>query len=497
MPLSPLRRLCSLVVSLAVLSSAAADHADANADGRSGGRADAHPHRADEDAAPPVYLVTGATGRTGSLVYFGLQAAVAAQVAADELGGAYADPNHPGCARSVVALSARAAVVSGADAAADGRSCDGATDVKWGPLAASLDSDAIVVDFSPKGGPADLRGVFDPSVPGIQWADGNVWTKLDGRRHGRSATDGRTAPAVRALVTDLDAAREVLGCTACDASEGIYLGDVTEPDTLDPATDGVTALAIAVGVGGNATEDVMEAVEFRGVQNQVASLAASARKRGAALTSLNVALISSMGTTDPNPAPYGESGCSTENSVSPPHLCPPHTSPPPASRPPPHTSHFPPSPTSHLSPPTSHLPPLTATYHLLPRLKTTNTFRGRRGAILQAERRGLSRRFGLTYGCDQAMRPGRRRGQRAAAAHGTRRHHAHLRASPGGGARRRGASDGPDTGREAVGASLRPVCESPRTAYYRRRPRRAPRRRAMGLAGLMEERQVENSVSAY
>ena len=36
----------------------------------------------------------------------------------------------------------------------------------------------IFVDFSPKGGPKDLLGVYTEELNGIKWPDGNLWTKL-------------------------------------------------------------------------------------------------------------------------------------------------------------------------------------------------------------------------------------------------------------------------------------------------------------------------------
>jgi uncharacterized protein YbjT (DUF2867 family) len=107
--------------------------------------------------------------------------------------------------------------------------------------------------------------------------------------------------AVRALVRDVDKARRMLNCTSCDESEGIYVGDVTAPSSLTRAFDGVDALAIAVGVGFRANASVQKAVEFTGVESQVAALAGSG---GAAVGSKRVVLCSSMGTTDPHPAPF-------------------------------------------------------------------------------------------------------------------------------------------------------------------------------------------------
>jgi len=114
--------------------------------------------------------------------------------------------------------------------------------------------------------------------------------------------DGRVAE-VRALVRNLTKAREVLGCVRCDASEGIYVGDVTNLSSLLVPARGIDTLAIAAAVGFHASEEVMKAVEFLGVENQAAALAAG-RRAGVALSSLRVLLVSSAGTTVPNPPPY-------------------------------------------------------------------------------------------------------------------------------------------------------------------------------------------------
>jgi len=112
--------------------------------------------------------------------------------------------------------------------------------------------------------------------------------------------DGRIT-FVRALVRNATKAKEVLGCDKCDASEGIYVGDVTKPDSLLDASRGVDTLAIAAGVGGGASVPTMKAVEFVGVENQVSALALV---NNATLPMLRVVLCSSMGTTDPDPKPF-------------------------------------------------------------------------------------------------------------------------------------------------------------------------------------------------
>jgi hypothetical protein len=94
--------------------------------------------------------------------------------------GKYSDPNHPGCAREIGLETATSAKVFGADAAGGegGVPCDGTTDVKWGPLPATIDGFGIVVDFSSKGGPSDLSGKYYYQGSQIKWQDGNAWTKL-------------------------------------------------------------------------------------------------------------------------------------------------------------------------------------------------------------------------------------------------------------------------------------------------------------------------------
>jgi len=105
---------------------------------------------------------------------------------------------------------------------------------------------------------------------------------------------------VRALVRNATKAREVLNCSACDETEGIYIGDVTQPETLAKPMQGVDTLAIAIGVGGGVSQAVMKAVEFTGVENQVRALAS----QNVSSESLRVVFCSSMGTTNPNPPPF-------------------------------------------------------------------------------------------------------------------------------------------------------------------------------------------------
>jgi len=107
------------------------------------------------------------------------------------------------------------------------------------------------------------------------------------------ALKGYQSSPVRALVRNLTEARERLGCNKCDTSEGIFVGDVTNASTLSAAFDGVSKLAIAVGVYGSEAEELVKAVEWMGVKNQVETLLSS----GA--SGKRITLISSMGTTTP------------------------------------------------------------------------------------------------------------------------------------------------------------------------------------------------------
>lgn len=107
---------------------------------------------------------------------------------------------------------------------------------------------------------------------------------------------------LRASVYSLDSARSALGCTKCDASEGIYIGDVTRPETLAESFRGVKTVLSAVGASPGMNATMQKAVEFTGVENQIKALTAG--NPGVAPAELTFVLCSSMGTTNPNPAPY-------------------------------------------------------------------------------------------------------------------------------------------------------------------------------------------------
>jgi hypothetical protein len=94
-----------------------------------------------------------------------------------DVAGSYSDPKHPNCERVVVTNtdSPSEFTLTGTDGnpacAADGT---GLTTFK---LFGKVDEDAnVYVDFSPKGGPKDLKGLFDSKQRAILWPDGNVWS---------------------------------------------------------------------------------------------------------------------------------------------------------------------------------------------------------------------------------------------------------------------------------------------------------------------------------
>jgi hypothetical protein len=91
--------------------------------------------------------------------------------------GDYADPNHPGCGRTVqVASNGVDAAIYGEDGDEGSEDCANAQ--PWGPLPATVNGENIKIDFSPKGGPSDLTAEYDTEDEGILFSDGNLWSKL-------------------------------------------------------------------------------------------------------------------------------------------------------------------------------------------------------------------------------------------------------------------------------------------------------------------------------
>ena len=78
--------------------------------------------------------------------------------------GSYSDPNHPGCPRKVK-LAGKNAVIIGSDE--DGKA--------W-KVKAEVSGRRLLIDFTPKGGPADVVATW--TGLGLSFPDGNVWTKV-------------------------------------------------------------------------------------------------------------------------------------------------------------------------------------------------------------------------------------------------------------------------------------------------------------------------------
>jgi len=111
-------------------------------------------------------------------------------------------------------------------------------------------------------------------------------------------------------VRDPAKARTVLGCDKCDESEGIYVGDITDPKALIPAmADGsVTTLAVAVGAGIHNTPEEQKSIEFDSVVNSVRALGDSSKivDGSSKPDHLQVVFCSSMGTENPKPSFGGD-----------------------------------------------------------------------------------------------------------------------------------------------------------------------------------------------
>lgn len=112
---------------------------------------------------------------------------------------------------------------------------------------------------------------------------------------------------VRAFVRNVTKARILLKCTKCDESEGIFVGDITEPDTMKSVMAGASALVIASSAeptpGPNGTFSYHKGAEpididWKGAKNQLQAFA----ERSGADGRGHIALISTMGTQTPEDA---------------------------------------------------------------------------------------------------------------------------------------------------------------------------------------------------
>ena len=129
-------------------------------------------------------------------------AELASAEAASPLEGTFTDPFHPGCTRTVTLDGLGGAVVTGEDGAEQPACLDGRVSCPpWMPRlprrpwptdadeqarrawklegTVAEDGRAVEVDFGPKtnGAVGRLRGVFN-GRDGIDWPDGNTWTKV-------------------------------------------------------------------------------------------------------------------------------------------------------------------------------------------------------------------------------------------------------------------------------------------------------------------------------
>ena len=96
--------------------------------------------------------------------------------ASQNFSGYYDDPNHPNCVRYVKSIG-QIATIQGTDSKSGDAACPANGDGNQWELLGKVTDDKIKIDFSPKGGPSDLVGVWEGGdSPGIKFPDGNKWT---------------------------------------------------------------------------------------------------------------------------------------------------------------------------------------------------------------------------------------------------------------------------------------------------------------------------------
>lgn len=100
---------------------------------------------------------------------------------------------------------------------------------------------------------------------------------------------------VRGLVRNVSKARQYLGCSKCDESEGIFVGDITNQASLVSVMKGADSLVITTGrVAGERDDQGTKDILFDGVKNQVSAFLSSP---GLAPQERHVMMISMMETT--------------------------------------------------------------------------------------------------------------------------------------------------------------------------------------------------------
>lgn len=114
---------------------------------------------------------------------------------------------------------------------------------------------------------------------------------------------------VRGLVRNVTKARAVLGCNACNETDGIFVGDITKKDTMSAAMSGAETLVITTGPAYHCRIPSVyigckfypgadpKTIAWEGVKNQVSAFANSS---GSTLTERHVILLSNDLTTVPD-----------------------------------------------------------------------------------------------------------------------------------------------------------------------------------------------------
>mmetsp|Transcript_43031 Transcript_43031/g.98944 ORF Transcript_43031/g.98944 Transcript_43031/m.98944 type:complete len:183 (+) Transcript_43031:71-619(+) len=137
-------------------------------------------------AAPPPQPVAEGVSRRDALqatvaatALGSLSAAPAAWAGPLLWSGSYLDPQHDGCLRRIIKEGDSFAII-GTSAADGSKDCKPKAAVtRWevkGTVPFNPFADEMIIDFSPKGGPASVTATLSKS--GISFPDGNKWKKL-------------------------------------------------------------------------------------------------------------------------------------------------------------------------------------------------------------------------------------------------------------------------------------------------------------------------------
>ena len=134
-------------------------------------------------------IAFGVVGATAAVNPENANAAKALTGQASQFTGFYDDPNHPGCLRSVKVVGPKLRAdgtrsripiveVKGFDGKEGEKMCTSrpTREDLWSIEGKLLDKDTVALDFSSKGGPAGVKGVWEND--GIVFPDGNKWTKV-------------------------------------------------------------------------------------------------------------------------------------------------------------------------------------------------------------------------------------------------------------------------------------------------------------------------------